>query len=212
MYQMVVWDCDGTLVNASRMIDCLYEGYHRMYPDRPHKPRSEFVCCYYFTDRETRDYLNIAPSEEEIFHHICFGENSEAMDSVQAFDHIVEVILKLKELGIRQGVNTSRNHLMWNEAIKQLGKEAHEALDTVVTQEEIKHPKPAPDSLEYLMDITGLAAEDILFVGDSINDALCAESVHVPFAYAKWGEVLPQHIPCRYVLQNPLEILQIIKN
>lgn len=212
MYQMVVWDCDGTLVNASKMIDCLYEGYRRMYPKRPYKPRSEFVCCYYFTDRETRTYLNIAPSEEEIFHHICFGENSEAMDNVQAFDHIVEVILKLKAMGIQQGVNTSRSHVMWQEAIKQLGKEAHAALDTVVTQEEIEHPKPAPDSLKYLMKITGLKPDEILFVGDSINDALCAESVHVPFAYAKWGEVLPQRIPCRYVLQNPLEILQIIKN
>ena len=110
MYKMVVWDCDGTLVNAARMIDLLYEGYHKMYPNRPKKPRSEFVCCYYFTDKETRAYLQIAPNEEAQFQKTCFGDHSEAMNDVLAFDHIVEVILKLKAMGIRQGVNTSRTH------------------------------------------------------------------------------------------------------
>ena len=205
MIKMVIWDCDGTLVDASRMIDCLYQGYQKLYPNRPKRSRDEFIPCYYFTDKETRRYLEIPPEDNEPFFVACFGEDEGVMRDVKAFPYIIEVIQELAERGIRQGVNTSRDRTRFRESVKQLGEEAFQCInDIVITQEDVQHPKPNPESLFLILEKSG-------FIGDSYHDAKCAKDAGVPFAYAKWGEVLKQEIPCRYVLNNPRELLQIVK-
>ncbi|MFR2740946.1 MAG: hypothetical protein ACLTDX_16445 [[Clostridium] innocuum] len=49
-YKMVVFDCDGTLVDSAIMIAMLYEGYRKMYPNRSFLPYEHFIPCYFQSD------------------------------------------------------------------------------------------------------------------------------------------------------------------
>lgn len=51
---------------------------------------------------------------------------------------------------------------------------------------------------------------EILYVGDSLQDALCAKSAKCDFALARWGMVLEQEIPAKYKLENPKDIMNIL--
>lgn len=211
MYKLIVFDCDGTLVDASIMISLLHHGYHIMYPQREKLPYEYFIPCYFYTDKETRKYLHVDEEDKEQFIRTCFGENGEAMDQVLAFDGIEEVILTLKKKGFILAVNTSRSQETWGMIRKQISEEAFEAFRYQATNDVIDHVKPAPDSLYYISKQSGIDMKDILFIGDSMSDALCAQHAHCDFAYAKWGEVRPQKVPCKYVLDSPYELLDLVK-
>ncbi len=54
-----------------------------------------------------------------------------------------------------------------------------QSFQTIITVEEVAHPKPAPDGL--LKILHGRPPSDSLYVGDNIDDALAAQSAQVPF-------------------------------
>ncbi|MEG0710238.1 MAG: HAD family hydrolase [Longicatena sp.] len=209
-YKMIVFDCDGTLVDASHMITLLYEGYQKAYPKRKRLPYEYFVPCYFMSTQETTEYLKIEKQNEEEFNDICFGKEENHLDNIKVFPHIKEVILKLKAQDIVLGIATSRNEKLWNMARNQIGDEAFLAFRYIATNDKVENNKPASDSLCYLSKESGISMRDILFVGDSINDALCAKNARCDFAFAKWGMISKTDIPKKYELNNPLDLLELI--
>ena len=210
MYRIVIFDCDGTLMDCSKMITHLYEGYHKLYPDRKALPYEHFIPCYYMSDRETRAYLHIPPEEQALFQQVCFGEADDFMSDIVAFDGILEVMRTLHAYGIRLGINTSRNREGFTLAKQQL-QDVYDLLeeDLIATNDRIAHTKPAPDSLWLIQKQAHCDVSEILFVGDSINDALCAKAAGCAFAFAKWGAVSDQPVPCDFILQQPDDLLQV---
>ena len=84
-YKMVVFDCDGTLVDSAVMISMLYEGYRKMYPNRKPLPYEHFIPCYFQTDQENCVYLQIPPTDRERFEDICFHQHEKGIDNVKPF-------------------------------------------------------------------------------------------------------------------------------
>jgi HAD superfamily phosphatase len=64
--------------------------------------------------------------------------------------------------------------------------------ESIITVEEVANPKPAPDGL--LKILNGRSPGEALYVGDNIDDALAAQSAHVPFLaiLPKTGEERPE--------------------
>lgn len=85
------------------------------------------------------------------------------------------------------------------------------AFSSIGTQDVVKHTKPAPDVLYYIMEQTNLTAQELLFIGDSINDALCAKAAGVDFAWAKWGVVSEEELPYTYCLYDPQDVYNILR-
>ena len=53
MYKMIVFDCDGTLLDSSAMIAMIQKGYGSMFPQRKKQPYAFFIPCYYMSDEES---------------------------------------------------------------------------------------------------------------------------------------------------------------
>lgn len=211
MYSVVVFDCDGTLVDCSRMIVLLKEGYHRMYPKRPKLSYKDFIPCYYMSNHQIKTYLHISKEEEQSFHDICFGRQREKMHDVKAFEGIKKVWEELYQSHIRIGINTSRNYLTFSEIKNQMGHTfAYIDQQLIITLEDIKEPKPSPESLLLLQKRAGCSMSEILYVGDSLLDALCAEAAGCDFAAARWGMVQEQKMPLTYDLLEPKDLLHIL--
>ena len=88
MYKAVVFDCDGTIVNTSIMIDMVYEGYHKVFKDREPLKREHFIPCYFMTDKNIKKYLNVPDEMAEEFDETCFKLADDKILHAKAFDHI----------------------------------------------------------------------------------------------------------------------------
>ena len=210
MYKMIVFDCDGTLVDSSIMIDYLYEGYSKMFKDQ-YIDRNDFIPCFFMTTEEIYDYLKIPVSLRSEFEELCFGKYGAKMYDMHLFDGIEECIKELYERGYLLAINTSRNRADMRELEKPF-KNINRYFDKefVVTSDDICHPKPDPESLIYLLKKSNLKNNELLFIGDGVSDHECAKRANVDFVYAKWGSVTNIDLKPKYVLDNPSSILSII--
>jgi HAD superfamily hydrolase (TIGR01548 family) len=71
---------------------------------------------------------------------------------------------------------------------------------TIITLDDVKHSKPAPEGL--LKILAGRNPADALYLGDNVDDALAAKAARVPFA-----GVLPRGSAARRVLGSKLREL-----
>lgn len=210
MYKMIVFDCDGTLVDSSAMIDMLYKGYHRMFPKRKKLPYEKFIPCYYMTDEENFTYLDVPLDAREKFERTCFQTDGNLCLDPLPFKGINEVLEQLMAYHYQIGVATSRNYQTFYELRNQIGEKVMKYISVVGVKEVVSHPKPAPDVLLYIMEQSKLKKEELLFIGDSRNDALCAAAAGVDFGWAKWGMVKYEEMPYTYVLETPKDLLAIL--
>ncbi|MEU1250893.1 HAD family hydrolase [Micromonospora arida] len=57
---------------------------------------------------------------------------------------------------------------------------AEDVIDTVTSSEDAQQSKPAPDILVAALEQSGLAAERVVFVGDSVWDVVAAGKLNIP--------------------------------
>ena len=50
MYKMIVFDCDGTLLDSSAMIAMIQKGYGSMFNQLKKQPNAIYIRCYYMID------------------------------------------------------------------------------------------------------------------------------------------------------------------
>ncbi|MGH9275970.1 MAG: HAD family hydrolase [Acidimicrobiales bacterium] len=67
-----------------------------------------------------------------------------------------------------------------------------------------------PKTLQPVLDVLGLTADEVLFVGDTAHDRSCAAAAGVPFALAGWNPRV-QREPGDVVLLHPAEVLDLLR-
>jgi AHBA synthesis associated protein len=211
LYKAIVFDCDGTLIDSSIMIELIYHGYHKMYPEREKLPYEHFIKCYFSTTDENHQYLGIEKENRALFHDICFGENKQHIMNVKPFENICDVIKVIKKHGYVVGINTSRKKETWAEVEHQIGSEVFSIFDYVVTSDMLTNPKPDPESLFLFEKISNISLKETLYIGDSVFDATCAAYAICDFALANWGIVDAAEIHADYILDTPMKLLQLLE-
>lgn len=81
----------------------------------------------------------------------------------------------------------------------------------IVTSDQIKEGKPAPDMVEKAVADLGVKKEAAVYVGDTINDLKAAHAAGVPFAAALYGSAKPETIKDQadFLLHTPTDLLKI---
>ncbi len=105
--------------------------------------------------------------------------------AVRSFDGVEEGLSALKQMGVRQGVVTSKRRDAAMISIRQFGLEVH--FDTIVTREDTEVHKPNPEPL--FLGMRNLGIEDIsrvLYVGDSVHDLRSAANAGMDSAAVNW--------------------------
>lgn len=104
---------------------------------------------------------------------------------VTVFDGIEKILQKLKEKSVKTGIVTSktRNELRDDFIPFDLMK----YLDFYVCADDTINHKPNPDPILKFLEISGIAANQAIYIGDTIYDYKAANAANVKFALALWG-------------------------
>ncbi len=177
--KLIAWDFDGTLVDSRPLIEAGMA--HAL--DALGQPRLVMAEWLKYVGlpveagiRNTFGPLGL-DGDTVLKAYRSFG-HAEHEHMMQPFKGIPELLGELRDRGQRMAVVTSKRRLP---LLRQMAQWNWEPLfDPIITPDEVTHGKPHPESLELLQTLTGLAAEDILMVGDTPFDLNMALAAGVP--------------------------------
>lgn len=125
-----------------------------------------------------------------------------------AFPGVEEVLCKLHQAGCKIGCVTSRSRYEFDndEHLKPLLK----YIDVEICVEDCSNHKPHPEPALTFLERAGMKARDCIFVGDTIQDCLCAHAAGMPFVLADWYKRGKRDIPADAVATDAEQMLAIL--
>lgn len=177
--KLIAWDFDGTLVDSRPLIEAgMAHALNAL--GQPRSVMQEWL-KYVGLPVEAGIRNTFGPlgldTDTVLKAYRSFG-HAEHEHLMQPFEGIPDLLADLHGRGQRMAVVTSKRRLP---LLRQMAQWDWEPLfDPIITPDEVTHGKPHPESLEKLQALTGLAAGDILMVGDTPFDLDMAAAAGVP--------------------------------
>lgn len=185
MKKAVLFDFDGVIIDSSEVQKYAFkESYYQ-------------ITKKYVTDKMLEDFfLNSGDSLSNIF--MKMGLPSEMIshyrkisiknsDKIGLHKGMKELLGYLKEQGISCGLCTGKDRERTIMILENLG--LSQLFDAIVCSDDVKYPKPNPESIDLLIEKLNVTKEDIVMVGDANNDIKCAQCVGVTSIGVTWGDV-----------------------
>jgi HAD superfamily hydrolase (TIGR01549 family) len=128
---------------------------------------------------------------------------------VKIFDDIEETLVKLKEIGISTGIVTSKTKEEFQDDFAHFGLIDYFKL--VVCADDTEKHKPDPEPILKFIELSDADKSKTIYIGDTKYDMDCAFSAGIGFALALWGAKSSIGINANYILENPKQVLELIK-
>ena len=173
-YKAVLFDWDGTIVNTMGLIQKAHDHVRESFQLEP-IDRSERVAVVFKSAREAFPdlYGDKAGEAERLFYDFYHAHHR---DFLEIFEDAQSLFQMIKDNGMALGIVSNKRHETLGEEIKASGLSDY--IDSYIGAGKAARDKPAADPLLMcLKDINpDLNAEDILYVGDTETDLLCAQN------------------------------------
>ena len=121
------------------------------------------------------------------------------------FDGVRDTLAALKASGKYIGIVTSRRHDELEPDLRLFGLEA--LVDLVVCSDDTLRHKPDPEPLLKFFELSPVAKERTIFIGDMECDSQCAAATGTAFGLAAWGEVVD--MPYLHRFAHPKEVMDL---
>ncbi|HEY3314742.1 MAG TPA: HAD family hydrolase [Bacillota bacterium] len=205
MYDTVIFDVDGTILDSTRAVTGslrqLLIQYGRAVPSEEELRFAQGMASVETLRRlGFPDIQRALVAWETLFRQ--FNQDS------QVFPGIPETLVRLQRRGVRLGVVTSKNHDELLHDFVPLGLGGY--FNCIVCAEDAARTKPHPDPLVKAMTVVGADPGRTLYVGDTEYDAACAKAAGSRFGLVGWGPVFTDSIAADHVLRSPLDILVLV--
>lgn len=205
-YRHVVFDIDGTLTDTDYAVltslrDVLYARQGRVFS------LEELYFVKGIPGVEAFRRLGFAQKDFDVIMRE-WEEGMRALnDTIYVYEGAEQLLSTLKEQGVGLGIATSKTRDQYNKDFCRFDIAAHFTVSC--TCEETDEPKPGAGPLKSYMEKTGAKPEEMLYVGDSIYDAMCAKAAGVDFALAMWGTT-DRTIQAEHRPERLMDLLKIV--
>ncbi|MFK7986512.1 MAG: HAD family hydrolase [Sandaracinaceae bacterium] len=207
----VLFDLDGTLIDTHALYAASYRGamaelletpptYEEMMGLRPASER-EFLLRWKGPELGDRLHRRMLEIYTERAATLLGG----------FFDGVPELLVALRDRGIRTGIVTGKSRAAYDVTATQLPLEGFE---TVVYEDDVEHPKPDPEGIHIALERMGLEPSRTLYLGDTPMDAEAAAAAGVQPVAALWcrpeadrARVVERLSPEVWALSEPRELL-----
>lgn len=204
-YQHIVFDIDGTLINTEHAIlhslqDTLEECIHEKVPVK----QLLFVMGITGEDALRQLKINNIPLSLKLWE-----ENiKKYSNTITVYDGIQELLNSLSECDCKIGIVTSKTKAEFKDDFDRFGLKHY--FKTIICADDTTGHKPSTEPLLKYIEISGAYNEQILYIGDSKYDSLCAKNAEVDFALAMWGSHT-RELEAYYFIETPNDLLGAIK-
>ncbi len=106
-------------------------------------------------------------------------------ESTRIFPQAVEVLPRLRALGYKIGIVTTKPHYRIEEILSKYN--FSDVIDRIIGGDDVKAMKPDPEGLLRMVREWGIHRRETLYTGDTIIDAETASRAGVPFAAVLTG-------------------------
>ncbi len=145
-FDFVIFDNDGTLIDSKQLI---FESFiHTFSKFRPDYILKDEELETFFGPTLKQTFSRYAKDEEELKEMIAYyREFNEKMHDQMAkpFPYAKEMLMSLKQRGIKTAVVSSKKGKLLRHGLEAFG--LLEYLDVVISEEEVKNPKPDPEGI-----------------------------------------------------------------
>jgi HAD superfamily hydrolase (TIGR01509 family) len=202
----VVFDCDGVLIDSRMANKTYYNRIREIGGLGPMRPDEE-------------DYAHMHSVRETLVHIFPREMHGQLREFAQNVDYIRDILPmvhpepglhacldSLNACGLRLAILTNRGGGV-NAVLDSFNLRPY--FDPVMTVADVK-AKPAPDGLLRIAETWKLPPEDLIFVGDSLLDAMAAEAAGVFFlAYRNPGLQAQGHVGSFAELEQTLREISL---
>lgn len=183
IYKYIAFDLDGTLINSIPSIVESYKQTINFFYGKVKEADDEIVAKIGFPLVEFfKDY----PKEDNEKLVAKFSEVNDALqkDGVPFFDGVKPVLEKLKQQGHKLYiVSSKRKDALWRWVeIMQVS----DLFDIILGKHDTQKHKPDAEPLLKCMELANCKPSEILYVGDSAQDVLCAKNAGCKVAVCDW--------------------------
>lgn len=207
MRKTIIFDFDGVVIDSTAVQEqAFYESYRRIVGEG--NPSFEEYLSHSGNSIENifkkmNLPLEMIPPYREI--------SRKCIDKIKVFDGVNELIIKLKEQNYKIGICTGKDRERTVEILINLG--FYSEFDAIVCSDEVKNPKPHPESLLLSIARLNSTIEDSVMVGDAVYDIRCAQQAGVKSIAVTWGispqDVLVQEAP-DYMVDTVVQLEECI--
>ena len=196
-YDAILYDLDGTLINSVPVIvDSFIKTYEWMYGEctRTVEDLKSYIgkplveCFPMHNDQDQKKLV------EKYLEINCAALRN---DEVEVFPEVMEGIAHLKSLGFKQGIMTSKKTESAMITLELKGMDV--LFDGFVFHEDSDKHKPEAEPLILAARKLGVTdMSRVLYVGDAIPDAACAQAAGADFALVAWSDMDKEFILNNY--------------
>ncbi len=184
-YNLVIFDMDGTLIDSSRLLANAIN-HVRCQLHLPPMPQDTILSHVNAPHIDPAKYFYEVDRFEPI-HEQWFSEYYSAHHAteLQLYDGIRSLLIHLHDRGTTIAVATNAYRVSALESLEHLG--IAPLFDAVVCQDDVPHPKPAPDMLYRILGAFHTPKGSAVFVGDGPRDEEAAIAAGIDFIMVDWG-------------------------
>ena len=199
---LIIYDCDGVLIDSRRSNEAFYNhilGHFGLPPLTP----EQLEIVHADTAQQAVDFLfGHTPWLEAAQDYQRHIDNAPFLALIRPEPHVREVLARLRP-AYHTAIATNRGKSL-APVLKTL--ELDGLFDLTVSCYDVSRPKPHPECLQKILRHFRLRPDEALYVGDSEVDRLVAREAGVPLAaYKNPG------LQARYHLKDHLELLQLLE-
>lgn len=209
--KVVIFDCDGTLVDTFTLIEkTVLLTFAKMLPDYPLTLEEAHSFFGPFLNDSFKKY---AQTEEEVNLLVeCYRQiNEDLMEAyIYAYDGIKELLKSLKEKGYKIAVVSNKVSEAVIKGLKICNIEGY--FDLIVGAEKLKEAKPNPDGIYQVLN--HFKANQAFMIGDTTIDIETGQNAKVQTIGVTWCKTTRQTFIAKgadYVVDHPKEILSIVE-
>lgn len=216
MYQAVLFDFDGTLVNTLKNISyCAIKAMDEVGLTAPRDPEDYKYLIGNGVDvliRRILDWQNC--DDEELFvkgvakYREIYNQNPIYLAEI--YEGMMPLLKELKKRGIKLGIVTNKPHATTLLCVEQLF--GNDLFDCSCGQKEGVPVKPDPTSGKQVMKELGVVPEETIYVGDTSVDMQTGKTLGAYTVGVLWGfrkrEELEEH-GADLLISHPCELLEL---
>lgn len=184
MNKVVCFDFDGVIIN-SREVQCmaLKNSYQEIMGINEDPPYEEFFDQSGNSLENIFNNLKLPIEMAPIYRRISI----ENMDAIKINAGMPELLFYLKESGFKCALCTGKDRDRTILILEKVGVLNY--FDKIVCSDDVKHPKPNPESLNLILKELGADLNYSIMIGDANNDIICAKAVNISSVGVTWGDV-----------------------